>query len=116
MPPHGANKARSYLIGGNRQLDGPVADDCTRKCLVREPIGRRQLEASIAPMFVWECMHSMGTDGKVISCEFAGCPRRLEVGPDLHRSEVVKAYGDWAFVRGMVLCPQHAEHGRPWLS
>jgi hypothetical protein len=36
----------------------------------------------------------MGTDGKVISCEFAGCPRKLEVGPELHRSEVVKAYGD----------------------
>jgi hypothetical protein len=56
----------------------------------------------------------MGTDGKgkVISCEFDGCARRLKVGPDLQRSDVGKAYGDWAFVEGMILCPQHAEHRR----
>lgn len=62
-------------------------------------------------------MHALADTGsKVIPSEFAGCSRKLEVHPDLQRSELVQAYGDWAFVAGMVLCAQHAEHRRPELS
>jgi hypothetical protein len=64
----------------------------------------------------WAEHGAMGTIGKVISCEAAGCPRKLLVSSDLHPSEVVRANDEWAYVGGMVLCPNHAEHRRPWLS
>ncbi len=64
----------------------------------------------------WAEDDTMGTGRKVIPCEAAGCPRKLVVNSDLHPSEAVRTNDDWAYVGGMVLCPKHAEHRRPWLS
>jgi hypothetical protein len=50
-----------------------------------------------------------------VTCDISGCSEELPVGSEIHPSELVRGHGEWAFVGGLVLCPEHAQR-RPWLS